>query len=418
MKQISFVFILLSTHFSALLAQKPPVLSGNASAYDFSKSVAENFNAGRRFEEIDKNLPVGSLGNMTLPADFSMLSTAQKAFFLLNSERNCRNNADYGSGALVVKPLQGVETNLTTTAQKHADWMVAQNKLDHCGDPIFGTNCSTTNSSPSQRIQGNAVISNGWERNTENIGLSLSDAANAQELTLANEKTVFEMIYRNAPNWVHRDNFMQVVTDNYGSVGNEGFLGVGEKQAANYNPINAAGQNFGKVLVYAIYDPKTTATNAFSVLSTPVLTVIDSSKYYRIVAKNSNKALTVSKGSQTIGAAIIQSSIADSAFQKWKLTPTSNGFYQIKSLRSGQSMDVKWGNTRRGVQINQWANNPNSKSQEWQFVSLNNGFFKIVNRNSKLNLAVPIYSTAENVQMVQLNDASFSDQLWQIIEVN
>jgi hypothetical protein len=408
-----FSLLILSSLASVCSGQKPPVLTANAPAYNFSISVAENFNSGRRFEETNQNLPVGSLGNMTLPTDFATRSLTQKALFLINSERICRNNANYGSGALVVKPLQGVETNLTETAQAHANWLVAQNKFDHCGDALFGTACSATNSSPSQRIQGNVKLINGWERNTENIGLTLSDTSNSPILTMANERTIFDMIFRNAPNWVHRDNFMQAVTDNHGNAGSEGFLGVGEAQAANYNPINAPDQTQGKVLVYVIYDPKATATNAFSVLSTGV----DSSKCYQIIAKHSNKVLSVLKGSQTIGAAIVQATLANLSSQKWKITPSSNGFYQLKSLNGGQAVDVRWGGKQQGARIQQWSSDATSKSQEWQLVSLNNGYYRIVNRNSGHNLSVPIYSNGNNTQTVQLSNTAYAEQLWQIVEV-
>jgi hypothetical protein len=417
MKQISFFLLCFYTFFTPLWAQKPPVLTANAPDYDFSISVADNFNKGRRFEETNKNLPIGSLGNLVLPADFSTRSTAQRALALINAERSCRNNANYGSGALVIKPLQGAESNLSETAQKHADWLVAQNKLDHCGNPIFGTACSATNSTATQRIQGNTKLINGWERNTENIGLVLSDSINSQSMLLSNEKMVFEMIYRNAPNWVHRDNFMQIITDNYGEAGNEGFLGVGETVAANYNPVNAPNQTHGKVLIYAMYDPKTTATNAFSVVNSAVGFAIDSTKYYQIIAKHSNKALTVAKASQKNGAAIVQTTVANIPNQKWKITLTSTGFYQLKALHSGQSVDIRWGGRRQGARVQQWANQATSQSQEWQIISLNNGYFKIINRNSGLNLSVPIYSTLNDMPLVQLNELSFSEQLWQIVEV-
>jgi hypothetical protein len=420
MKQISFLFLAFYYFFTPILAQKPPVLTTNAPDYDYALSVAENFNKGRRFEELDKNLPVNSLGNMVLPADFATRPVPQRALLLINAERSCRNNANYGSGALVVKPLQGAETNLSETTQRHADWLVAQNKFDHCGDPIFGTTCSGTNSSASQRIQGNTKLINGWERNTENIGLVLSEAVDAQNMLLANEKMVFEMIYRNAPNWIHRDNFMQVVTDNLGEAGNEGFLGVGEKLGANYNPVNAPNQTYGKVIVYAIYDPKATATNAFSVVNSAITSttfVIDSSKYYQIIAKHSNKALTVAKASQTIGAAVVQAALANVANQKWKIVPTTNGFYRLKSLNSGLSLDIRWGVKRQGARLQQWANQATSQSQEWEIVAVSNGYFKIVNRNSGFNLSVPIYSTLNDMSIVQLNELSYSEQLWKIVEV-
>jgi hypothetical protein len=417
MKQLSFVFLLFPTLFSALFAQKPPALSVNATAYNHSISIAENFNIGRRFEEINKNLPVGSLGHLTLPADFDARSTAQKALFLVNSERICRNNLNYGTGALVIKPLQGVETNLSEVAQMHADWLVAQNKFEHCGNPVFGTNCSAAYSTPNQRMNGNLKLQNGWERTAENIGLLLDNVANSPIFTFGNERTIYDMIYVDAPTWGHRDNFLQSVTDNFGNSGAEGFLGVGEKQAAQYNPTNAPNQAYGKIFVYDIYDPKTTATNVFSVESTASVTTIDSAKYYHLIAKHSGKVLGVAQGSLSSGGAIVQTTLANVASQKWKIKPTANGFYQLTALQSGQALDVRWGAKRRGARLNQWATQSNSASQEWQLVPATGGYFKLINRNSGLMLSVPIYSLNNNTQLVQLNDVSFSGQLWQLVEV-
>ena len=126
MQRVKIFTLLLFSHFSVVFSQKPPVLTTNAPAYNYAISIAENFNAGRRFEETNKGLVVGSLGNMVLPANYSALTLAQKALFLINAERTCRNGVNYGSGALVVRPLQAVETNLSQIAQTHADWLVAQ----------------------------------------------------------------------------------------------------------------------------------------------------------------------------------------------------------------------------------------------------------------------------------------------------
>lgn len=414
MKKATTLTLILLSHFSVVSAQNPPALTTNAAAYNFALSIIGNFNAGRRFEETNQGLATGSLGNMTLPSDYANLTSAQKALYIINAERTCRNGIQYSSGKAALLPFQGVETNLNDVSQAHANWLVAQNKFDHCGDPSFGTDCSSVFSSPTKRIQGHSAIKDGWERTEENIGIVLSSDPNSVVFSVANEKIIFDMIYRNAPNWAHRANFLRTFMDNFGATAQEGFIGVGEKKAAGYNPFNSAGMTAGKVLVYQMYDPAANATNSFSILSTN----IDSSKCYRIVAKHNNKALTVVNNSQSLGAAIVQATAANLSSQKWILVPTSDGYYKIKSLLTGQAMDIRWGVARQGARVNQWTYDVSSKSQEWKLIPSSNGCFQIINRNSKHALSVPIFLNTENFQLVQLNTLSQANQLWQLVEVS
>lgn len=413
MKKLFTLFVTLLSHFTVGFAQGLPSLTSNGPAYNFSLSIAENFNAGRRFEETNQNLTAGSLSNMTLPANYAALTLPQKALLIINAERTCRNGINYGSGAVVLMPLQAAETNMNTTAQAHADWLVSQNKFDHCGDPSFGTDCSTSFSSPTKRVQGSIVLKDGWQRNEENIGIILASDPNAVSFTLANEKIIFDMIYRNAPNWAHRLNFLRPLIDNFGATGNEGFLGIGEKKRAGYNPFSTPGIMAGKVVVYQIYDPIANATNPFSF--TPSST--DTVKCYQLMAKHSNKALAVANASQVNGSAIVQSTLSNATHQKWYLVPTSDGYFQLKAVHSGRVLDIRWGGTRQGARVNQWASTATSRSQEWKLEPLNNGYSRLVNRQSGLALSVPIYSVLDNLQLVQLNGASYANQDWQLIEV-
>ncbi len=419
MKKIYVVALLFCSHFSVIFGQKPPVLTANAIGYNFNLSIEENFNAGRRYEEQNKGLSTNSLGHLVLPTNFATLPLAQRALVLVNAERVCRNGINYGTGNLVVKPFQTVETNLSQVSQAHAEWLVAQNKFDHCGNPALGTGCGGVSSTPSQRIQGNTTLLGGWEKNSENIGLGISNDPNSPTFTLLNEVTIFNMIYRNAPAWVHRDNFLQELTDNFGAVGQEGFLGVGEKKAANYNPLNTAGVTHGGVVVYQIYDAKATATNAFSFYSAARDSMVrDSSKVYKIVAKHNSKVIGLVEPSSATGKAIVQAVFTNLATQKWQFVPTTDGYFQLISQQSGQALDVRWGGTRQGVRINQWAKNTVSKSQEWKLEAASNGAFKIINRNSGLALSVPNASNLENLQLVQLKKADFYSQLWDIVETS
>ena len=88
MKSIFILVSCLLVHISLLSAQKPPVLTTNGPVFNFSHSIADNFNAGRRFEETDKGLPTGTLGTLVLPADFSTRPLALRALFLINASRS------------------------------------------------------------------------------------------------------------------------------------------------------------------------------------------------------------------------------------------------------------------------------------------------------------------------------------------
>ncbi|MBL7817926.1 MAG: RICIN domain-containing protein [Saprospiraceae bacterium] len=409
MKNSIFLAFLLISHFSGIIAQSLPSLSSNAPTYNFVLSIAENFNAGRRFEEINQNLPSGTLGNLSLPTNFSSLSLAQRALYILNAERTCRNNVNYSTGLVKLLPFQSEEVRLSQIAQAHADWLVTQNKFDHCGNPSLGTDCSGSFSSPTSRIQSSTLLKDGWEGNSENIGLVVSSSPNSSSFALANEKTIYDMLYRNAPNWAHRANFLKQTTDNYGTTGQEGFLGVGEKQAVNYNPLNTAGMTVGKVVVYSIYDPKPNANNSFSF----VAPTLDITKTYQIIAKHSNKALTALSNSQP--QAIVQSTVNNATAQKWQFVPTANGYFQIKSVQNQLLIDTRWGGDKPGTRLNLWAKN-NSSSQEWKLVPQANGSYKIVNKNGSLCMSVPINMTID-IQLVLLNSSPANGQEFLLVEV-
>ncbi len=254
-------------------AQTPPnptadMNPGSYTAYNSGLSIAANFNAGRRFEETNKGLATNLLGTMTPPSNYNSMTLAQKTLFIVNSERACRNIINYGSGALTVKPIYGIETNLSSVAQGHADWMMANNAFEHCGDPalrISGSGCSSGKSSVGDRIQSNNTIKNGWESWGENIGYSVSSGAST--FSTLNEQTIFDMLYQDAGSaWGHRVNFLKQYSDNYGPSGNEAFIGVAEKLSTVGTGYQ--GWAYGKVIVYDFYDPQTTASNAFTFSAT------------------------------------------------------------------------------------------------------------------------------------------------------
>ena len=315
-------------------------------------------------------------------------------------------------------PLQGIESHLSDIGKAHVDWLVAQNKYAHCGNPIFGTDCSAAFSSPTQRVQSNVPLVDGWERNNENLGLATASDSASSFILMIHEYTIFNLLYRDASvTWGHRNNLLQALIDNFGPQGSEGFLGVAETFAAGYNPFNRANTNFGKVVAYEIYDPAQGAMNAFSVTDLIKLDTTPTKKFFRLVSKSNGRPLSIAKSLTTVGAAIVQDSMADLANQKWRMDSTSNGYVKFVSVLTGQAIDVRWGGKRQGIRVNQWTSSASS-SQEWKIEAQTDGSVKLINRNSSLALTVPNTPTKGNHQAVQLKSAPFYNQSFQLVPTN
>ena len=385
-------------------AQTPPnptadMNPGNYTAYNSLLSIAANFNAGRRFEETNKGLTTNILGTMTLPSNYSSMTLAQKTIFIVNAERACRNTVNYGSGALTVKPIYGIETNLSSVAQGHADWMMANNAFEHCGDPalrISGSGCTSGKSSVGDRIQSNNTIKNGWESWGENIGYSVSSGAST--FSTLNEQTIFDMLYQDAGSaWGHRVNFLKQYSDNYGPSGNEAFIGVAEKISTVGTGYQ--GWAYGKVIVYDFYDPQSTASNAFTFSATlPVEWLSVSAERvngsgnnvrWKVGKEINNAFFTVERSLDgrffneigTIKGAGNSEEAAEYAFLD-NNAPSQNAYYRVKQTDFDGKMAYSKTVTVAGELAKKWRVYPNPASENYVYLdnsSVDNAVFSLQN---------------------------------------
>ncbi|GAB3778740.1 hypothetical protein GCM10028818_28280 [Spirosoma horti] len=285
---ISFASLLLWLHLcsTGVHAQAPANLTTNVALTasvetDFAPSaffsttaqIVAAFNKGRRTEEIQLGLPVNSLGNLTLPANYATSSDNQRALYLINAERQARSGINYGAGAVLGKPLEGVETALDNTAQVHSDYLLANNLFTHTG---AGGTTST------QRIEAtyptNCLQRNGLGQYTmgrsENIYYSCGGGA-----TFAVEQAIFNWLYRDTgASWGHREAILIQNVDASGNtgynddrspVGNEGFMGIGVTTGAP-GSYTACGANAPRIVVLNIADPSANAACTFAVENTPL----------------------------------------------------------------------------------------------------------------------------------------------------
>jgi hypothetical protein len=103
-------------------------------------------------------------------------------------------------------------------------------------------------------------------------------------------------------------------------------------------------------------------------------------------------------GSTTNGSPITQWSQVNSPNLQWTFLPTSGGYYQIKSVKSGLDVVVKSAATTNGAPLIQWSFG-SSGNDQWKPV-LTNGFWVFFNQHSGLVLNNP-GSTSQGAQYSQ-----------------
>lgn len=134
---------------------------------------------------------------------------------------------------------------------------------------------------------------------------------------------------------------------------------------------------------------------------------------YRIVNKNSGKALTVSGGSTANSANIAQWTDTARQEQKWTLEATGDGYYKLRNANSGMLADVEASSSAPGANVSQYPD-LNAANQQWQLVSSGDGYYRIKNRASGLMLEVAGASSADDGNVQQWTDNGCACQQWRI----
>jgi len=121
------------------------------------------------------------------------------------------------------------------------------------------------------------------------------------------------------------------------------------------------------------------------------------------------------QGSLTNGSKITQwTATTTSSNLDWTLIPTSNGYYQINSLKSGKDVVVQGASTAAGAGIVQWDFGTSGDDQ-WKPVPNGDGSYTFSNLKSGLVLADPGSSTSTSTQMDQETASGGANQKWQLI---
>ena len=113
------------------------------------------------------------------------------------------------------------------------------------------------------------------------------------------------------------------------------------------------------------------------------------SGYYRIMARHSGSALTVSGASTANSAAVVQWTYGGtSTNDEWLVTSIGSGYFRIDARHSGKAMVVLSASTAEGAGIIQFTYGGTNTNDEWQFVDVGGGYFQIRNRMSSKSVEV------------------------------
>ena len=131
---------------------------------------------------------------------------------------------------------------------------------------------------------------------------------------------------------------------------------------------------------------------------------------YKLLNRNSGKALAVNGGSTADGATIVQSTDNGSASQQWQLVGSS-----LVNVGSGKALDNPGFSTNQGTQLVQWTSNGGT-NQQWTLTA-SGGFYTLTNVFSGMLADVSGASTADGAPVIQWPSNGGTNQQWSLVQV-
>lgn len=188
--------------------------------------VQTRFNAARANENVQlgTSIPALIFPNQTV---WDSMTNAEKALWIINKEREDRG----------VHRIRGLETNVTGIAQYYAQYLLDNDAFSHDAD----------GRTPWERLNDNPAIGACHD--------FLSVAENLAVLwggwTLPIERAIYMWMYDDSgSSWGHRHAILWYpYNDNSGTVGNEGYLGIGMANGTHQGLANS------DIIVMNVFDP-------------------------------------------------------------------------------------------------------------------------------------------------------------------
>jgi hypothetical protein len=138
--------------------------------------------------------------------------------------------------------------------------------------------------------------------------------------------------------------------------------------------------------------------------------------YYKLINRQSGKALDVYQASLQDGANLVQWADNGGPNQRWHVTDVGSGYRTLFSQNSGRVLSIWQTSGADGANAVQWVENSGG-DQQWQLVPVGS-YYKLVARHSGKVLSILGGSTADGAQAVQWADTGSPDQQWQLVQVS
>jgi len=143
---------------------------------------------------------------------------------------------------------------------------------------------------------------------------------------------------------------------------------------------------------------------------------IQSGAIYKLINRNSGKALGVGYDSTQNGANVIQWYENGQTSQLWKITYTGNG-YKITNVNANKELDVEKISVDDGANIDLWQDNGQT-NQRWNIRKNNDGYYILENINSGKVLDVEKASNEDGANVIQWYLNNGYNQQWRLVRVN
>jgi hypothetical protein len=133
---------------------------------------------------------------------------------------------------------------------------------------------------------------------------------------------------------------------------------------------------------------------------------------YKLVARNSGKALDAYGNQTTNGTTIIQWTYGGGSNQKWTLTDTGSGKYKIIGVQSGKALDIYNNQTANGTKVELWTYG-GGNNQLFTFTATDSGYYRVTPQNATGScLDVTGNSTADGATVVLWTWNGGNNQQW------
>jgi hypothetical protein len=144
----------------------------------------------------------------------------------------------------------------------------------------------------------------------------------------------------------------------------------------------------------------------------PVSSGLIANGTYKLINRNSAKAMDVVDASTANGAKIQQWGYSATSNQKWVFTHRGANQYTITSSQTGKAIDEAAGEILSGDHVQMYSLNSGSANQRWIPMATSSGYYRLVNSISGLVLEIDAASTANGAHVFQGEYSSGTHEQW------